>query len=72
MLRKIGFTKFIEYIPVDFSLWAKLKKSSKGFEKLTDYFSWYRVSKYHIMSKFKRKGHPITSSYVLYAIKSIS
>ena len=69
MLKNIGFTEFKEYIPVDFSLFAKLRKSAKTLTSLKDFFSLLKIMKYHILSKFKKNRHPKTSSYVLYAFK---
>lgn len=69
MLAEIGFKRFKEFTPVDFSLIAKLKKSKGSMKKSADYFRWLRISWYHIKSKFKRQGLPLTSSYVLYAFK---
>ena len=69
MLKNIGFRKFKEFIPVDFSLWAKLRKSKKSFNSLFSYLKWISISYYHIKSYFRKKGRPLTSSYVLYAFK---
>lgn len=69
ILTQFGFSRFFSYFGVDFSLLAKLKKSRAGFTRILDYLKWFRISYYHILSKFKKKGYPLTSSYVLYAFK---
>lgn len=68
MLQEIGFREFIEFIPVDFTLLTKLKKAGYGF-KWINVFRMFRISYYHLISKIKWKGQPLTSSWVLYAIK---
>ena len=69
MLQKIGFTSFKEFFPTDFSVLAKLRKSRGGFKKIADYKKWIHIIYYHYRSKLKKEGHPLTSSYVLYAFK---
>ena len=69
VLKEIGFQKFIEYIPVDFGLLPKLIKSRASFRSMLDYFRWFKIFYYHYISKIRFKGHPLTSSYVLYAFK---
>ncbi|GBF49280.1 methyltransferase/methylase [Leptospira ryugenii] len=69
ILTQHGFTHFISYFGVDFSLFAKLKKSRGNFKKISDYFQWIRISWYHLKSKWKKNGRPLTSSFVLYAWK---
>ncbi|XDD47923.1 class I SAM-dependent methyltransferase [Leptospira sp. WS39.C2] len=73
LLKKIltehGFGSFVSYFGVDFPLVAKLKKVKGSFQTWKDYFKWIRISYYHFTSKWKRKGFPLTSSYVLYAFK---
>lgn len=69
ILTNLGFSRFVSYFGVDFPLVAKLQKSRGSFKNWKDYFQWIRISYYHCKSKWKRKGFPITSSYVLYAFK---
>jgi SAM-dependent methyltransferase len=69
MLRDIGFREFKEFFPVDFSLWAKWRKSWGSVQKLSDLTRFWRMSLYHIKSKFHWRRRPLTSSYVLYARK---
>lgn len=69
MLLDLGFTRFKEFFPVDFSLIAKLKKSKGGFTTFKDYLRWVTISWYHVKGKFHWRGRPLTSSYVLYAFK---
>lgn len=69
MLKEIGFTHFKEHIPVDFSLWAKLKKAGHRWKWL-NLWRMMRISVYHLKSKLRKKGRPLTSSWVLYAVKS--
>ena len=68
-LREIGFRKFIEYMPVDFGLLPKLIKSQASFQSILEYFKWLKIIYYHYSSKICFRGHPLTSSYVLYAFK---
>ena len=68
-LKEIGFKKFIEYVPADFGLLPKLVKSRASFHSILDYRRWLRIALYHYISKIRFKGHPLTSSYVLYAFK---
>lgn len=69
ILTHFGFSRFFPYFGVDFSLLAKLKKSRGNFKSLRDYTGWFRIIYYHFKSKWKSEGFPLTSSYVLYAIK---
>lgn len=69
MLTEIGFREFREFFPTDFSLWAKWRKAWGDVKKPADLLRFWRMSVYHIKSKFKRGGRPLTSSYVLYAIR---
>jgi len=68
-LERVGFTKFNPYFGVDFPLMAKLLKARGDFQKVSDYQKWFKISLYHILSKMKKDGKPVTSSYVLYATK---
>ena len=68
-LQEIGFKNFREFVPVDFSVFPKLVKSRASFAKISDYVKWLRIIGYHFKSKFRYKGSPLTSSYVLYAFK---
>jgi 2-polyprenyl-3-methyl-5-hydroxy-6-metoxy-1,4-benzoquinol methylase len=69
MLAEIGFRQFREFFPTDFPLWAKWRKAWGEVTKPGDLLRFYRMSAYHIQSKFRRGGRPLTSSYVLYAIR---
>ena len=69
ILTGLGFGSFVSYFGVDFPLMAKLKKARGSFQNGKDYLHWFRISFYHFRSKWKRKGYPLTSSYVLYAFK---
>ncbi|MFZ5631076.1 MAG: class I SAM-dependent methyltransferase [Spirochaetota bacterium] len=69
MLAEIGFREFQEFFPTDFPLWAKWRKAWGDVKKPGDLLRFWRMSVYHIQSKFRRGGRPLTSSYVLYAIK---
>ncbi|MCC5816511.1 MAG: class I SAM-dependent methyltransferase [Leptospira sp.] len=53
----------------DVGLIAKWKKMRGSFKNLLDYFKWLRTGYYHWKSKFKYKGRPLTSGFVLYAFK---
>ena len=66
ILTKNGFQNYTVYHGVDFPLHAKLLKSMGSFRSLTDYFKWFRISYYHLKSKFFKGS---TSSLVLYAFK---
>ena len=68
-LKAQGFTRIIPYFGVDFPLLAKLRKSRANFHSLLDYAAWFRIAWYHAKSRFWKKGHPLTSSMVVYAIK---
>lgn len=69
MLAEIGFTEFKEFLPVDFSLWAKWRKAWGNVRKFSDLKRFWNMSLYHLKSKLRRNGRPVTSSYVLYAKK---
>ena len=69
LLSDIGFTEFLEFIPVDFSLFAKLRKSAKSISSMGAFFRLFRTAWYHVVSFLKKQGRPLTSSYVLYAFK---
>ncbi|WP_210410806.1 class I SAM-dependent methyltransferase [Leptospira sarikeiensis] len=73
LLRKIlarrGFERQITYLGVDFPLLAKLLKSRGSFSSWKDYLKWFRIGFYHFKSKLSKKGKPLTSSMVHYAIK---
>lgn len=69
MLTEIGFREFREFFPTDFPLWAKWRKAWGDVKKPGDLLRFWRMSVYHMQSKFRRGGRPLTSSYVLYAIK---
>lgn len=65
-LQQRGFSRFRPYLGVDFSLWAKLKKSRGSFQTAIDYLKWLQISLYHLKSKLFPGS---TSSMVLYAWK---
>ena len=69
MLAEIGFTEFKEFFPVDFPLWAKWRKAWGDARKFSDLKRFWNMSLYHLKSKLRRGGKPLTSSYVLYAKK---
>jgi SAM-dependent methyltransferase len=69
MLEELGYKIYKRYFPTDFSLLAKLKKSRGSFKTVFNYIRWLKISFYHFKSFFKKKGFPITSSYVVYAEK---
>lgn len=69
LLKDIGFQAFDEFYPTDFPLWAKWRKSWGTVKKPADLFRFWRMSLYHLKSKLKWRGRPLTSSYVLYARK---
>ncbi len=70
LLSQSGFSSFREYFPVDFSLWAKLRKYAHGRNLLSVLSGIFRITWYHLKSKIRKNGKPLTSSYVLYAYKS--
>lgn len=69
ILKMRGFTKFISFYGSDVSLISKLRKMRGSFQSLLDYRKWIPTTLYHIRSKVKWKGHPLTSGYVLYSFK---
>ncbi len=69
LLSELGFREFKEFFPTDFPLWAKWRKAWGDVKRPGDLLRFWRMSVYHITSKFKRGGRPLTSSYVLYALK---
>ncbi len=68
-LKAAGFSKIKTFRPVDFGLLPKLLKSRGNFTKFSDYLAWYRISKYHMLSKIYWGNFSMTSSMVVYAIK---
>lgn len=69
LLKKIGFSGFIEYFPVEFGLLPKLQKMRGNFKTLRDYTRLLKTTYYHISSFFRYKNKPLTSSWVVYAFK---
>lgn len=69
MLSEIGFREFKEFFPADFSLWAKWRKAWGDIHRIGDVARLWKMSLYHLKSKLRRDGKPLTSSYVLYARK---
>ncbi|MDA3900788.1 MAG: class I SAM-dependent methyltransferase [Spirochaetes bacterium] len=64
-----GFKKTAVYRPVDFGLIPKLLKSRGQFKSVVDYLKWFSIAKYHFMGYRLKKGIPLTSSMVIYAVK---
>lgn len=69
LLSEIGFQHFKEFTPVDFPLHAKWRKAWGEIQRPADLLRFWRMSLYHWKSKFRYRGYPLTSSYVLYAFK---
>lgn len=67
-----NFTHFIKFYGSDVSLISKLKKMRGNFHNMKDYIGWIRASLYHFKSKFKWKGKPLTSGFVLYGLRGVS
>ena len=68
-LSRAGFGSIITHRPVDFGLLPKLLKSRESFTKISDYLRWKDIALYHLKGHFSYKGHPLTSSMVVYAVK---
>lgn len=68
-LRKAGFSRIKVFYPVEFGLLPKLKKSRGSFTKISDYASWYRIAKYHMLGKIHWNNFALKSSMVIYAFK---
>ena len=64
-----GFKKVKAFIPVDFGLLPKLKKSRGSFNSVFDYRHWLRISAYHALGFLHFGDFCATSSMVLYAFK---
>ncbi|MCX7633305.1 MAG: class I SAM-dependent methyltransferase [Turneriella sp.] len=69
LLKEIGFREFYEFFPTDFPLWAKWRKAWGDVHQFSDLARYFQMSLYHLRSKLRWRGHPLTSSYVLYAKK---
>ncbi len=69
LLKEKGFEKIKVYRPVDFGLLPKLLKSQHSFKTLFDYRAWFRISRYHLLSKLCLGNFSPTSSMVIYAFK---
>jgi SAM-dependent methyltransferase len=69
LLAQIGFREFKEFYPVDFTLWAKWRKAWGDIKTFSDLKRYWNMSLYHLKSKLRWRGRPLTSSYVLYARK---
>jgi len=69
MLTDLGFCEFKEFFPVDFPLWAKWRKAWGEIKSFRDLTRFWRMSLYHLKSKLRWRGRPLTCSYVLYARK---
>lgn len=69
ILNHQGINKFKVFYGSDVSLLSKLKKMRGNFTSISDYKKWIPTSIFHIKSKFKKKGFPLTSGFVLYAFK---
>ena len=68
-LLKSGFERIKVFIPVDFGLLPKLKKSRGSFNSIFDYRHWLRISAYHVLGFLHFGNFYATSSMVLYAFK---
>ncbi len=68
-LLRAGFSGVRAFIPVEFGLLPKLRKSRGSFQSLADYRSWLRIAWYHGLSKIHFRDFCATSSMVLYAFK---
>lgn len=64
-----GISHFEIFYGSDISLVSKLLKSRGKFKSLLDYLNWFKTIYYHLKSKIKWKGFPLTSGFVLYAYK---
>lgn len=69
ILEKRGFREFKVFYGSDVSLFSKLRKMRGSFKKWTDCFKWFKTSFYHWKSKWKKRGYPLTSGFVIYAFK---
>jgi hypothetical protein len=70
LLREAGFNYIKVYHPVEFGLLPKIKKSMASFKKFSDYFYILKIFWYHIKSKIAIGNFCLTSSMVVYAVKS--
>ena len=68
-LLKAGFLQVKAFIPVEFGLLPKLKKSAAAYKSIWDYRHWIRISLYHAVGKLHIGNFSPTSSMVLYAFK---
>jgi len=68
-IKEAGFRSVKVFQPVDFGLIPKLRKSRGSFRTLKNYMAWYRISKYHLLSKIHWGNFAMTSSMVVYAVK---
>ena len=68
-LLRSGFNRVKAFIPVDFGLLPKLKKSRGNFSSVFDYRHWLRISAYHALGLLHLGNFCATSSMVLYAFK---
>jgi SAM-dependent methyltransferase len=64
-----GFSSYKIFRPVDFGLLPKLRKMRGDFTSLKDYYRWITASLYHFKGFIRKKGKPLTSSMVVYAVK---
>ncbi len=69
LLKEKGFSRVKVYRPVDFGLLPKLLKSRYSFKSHLDYRAWFRISRYHLLSKLHLGNFSPTSSMVVYAFK---
>jgi 2-polyprenyl-3-methyl-5-hydroxy-6-metoxy-1,4-benzoquinol methylase len=70
LLKEVGFDYIKVYHPVEFGLLPKIRKSMASFKKFTDYFYIIKIIWYHAKSKLAIGNFCLTSSMVLYAVKS--
>ncbi len=68
-LERRGIQEFRIFYGSDVSLISKLRKIRGSFQKLSDYRKWYSVVSYHLQSKFRKNGKPLTCGFVLYGIQ---
>jgi len=69
LIENNGFRVLREYIPVDFGLWPKIIKQAMSISGFRLFGILTKTSFYHWKSYLKRKGIPVTASYVLYCIR---
>ncbi len=71
ILKKYDFKTFISFHGVDFGLLPKLKKMRGFIQDPLEYYKFMKAILYHLLSKIYFKNFSLTSSFVLYAFKSL-